>query len=92
MYIIDIMHQTTYAAGHPLPHPPRYWAHGSWLTTNYDVLLPLLPQGLIYAMNTNPNHSFVNIKYTCPVDPFVGHCTWKVCAYSRSLYVTFMSI
>jgi hypothetical protein len=50
--------QTAYAAGHPQPHPQRYRAHGSWLTTNYDVLLPLLPKGIIYAMNTNPNHSF----------------------------------
>jgi hypothetical protein len=46
--------QTAYTAGHPQPHPPRYRAHGSWLTTNYDVLLPLLPKGLIYAMNANP--------------------------------------
>jgi hypothetical protein len=45
--------QTAYAAGHLQPHPPRYRAHGSWLTTNYDVLLPLLPKGLVYAMNTN---------------------------------------
>ena len=53
--------QTAYAAGHPQPHPPRYRAHGSWLTTNYDVLLPLLPKGLINAMyhDANPNYSFV---------------------------------
>ncbi len=51
--------QTAYdAAGHLQPHPPRYRAHGSWLTTNYDVLPPLLPKGLIYAMNTITVSSF----------------------------------
>jgi hypothetical protein len=59
---------------------------GSWLTTNYDVLLPLLPKWLIYVINADLNHYFEPSHYFEPFkfkfkfdrQPLFKTCRWRL--------------